>query len=373
MRYLASGDETGNVKEIVCTAGTDTSLKDGKKPLLMQQVLPESKWNSVKTRIIHMKVAAGRLVALRLGGTVCIYDIEDEFALLHTYELEETTPVALHIWGETGLAVFESGKAFLFGIEEVAEPTMVDIPAHTAESHLGAFAMSPHHEGVFACGGKDNNLQILRMDKAGKVEVLFKAKNVPKDHIGLPVPIWIRNIVFFKNAEYKLVVGTHYGQVRVHDTSKARPIGSYQVCEKPITTLHFAPGTEDEIIVTDTHTFVARLLLTQVDARGHKIVSASAGTIYRPNLKIVGKYSQGGNTGATHGVDINGQLVAFGGLDRYLRVFDAASRSMAAKVYLGTQIGSIVSLPETEQKEDEERDDVWDSLESTIKKKRRVI
>ena len=102
--------------------------------------------------------------------------------------------------------------------------------------------------------------------------------------------------------------------------------------EKPIVTLTFANDEQTEIIVTDTHSLIAKYSLTQVE-KAFKTISASAGEIVKPVPKLLGKFT-GGNTGATFGVHIYERIVAFAGLDRYLRVFDLESREILAKSIL---------------------------------------
>ena len=137
--------------------------------------------------------------------------------------------------------------------------------------------------------------------------------------------------------------------------------------------MNFATEAQHQVIVTDKHTFVARLSLVEVNAKGQRIVSASAGTFYRPTLKVLGKYTEGGNTGAIFGVDISldANIVAFGGLDRYLRVFDITSRKLLCKVYLGTQVSCLEIMDDAdddEANEAREDDEVWNQLASTDEK-----
>ncbi|KAM9916181.1 hypothetical protein OXX59_010182, partial [Metschnikowia pulcherrima] len=191
----------------------------------------------------------------------------------------------------------------------------------------------------------------------------------------LEVPIWITNILFFKGdskKKFRLVTATNYGHIRKYDTAEDKePTDSYKVCDRAIVSLVFGSQAQDNIIITDTHTFVAKMSLTQVDKKAQKIISASAGTFWKPSLKLLGKYSEGGNTGAVYGVDtsLGAGLVAFGGLDRYLRVFDIESRKLVSKVYLGTQISAIKLLDgsdgneEEENEEEAENDEFWNELD----------
>lgn len=412
MRFLASADETGNIKEIVCKRGVDTSKKDGEKPELVQNILQKSDHTNVKNRIVNMTTYQDKwLVSTRLGGFMTIYDMsnssenpEENYNLVHSYKLPVENgdkPIALITFEESDfvMVAFESSVVFIIyfnGGKFDYKPLSIGIPSRTDNEKLtlNSFVHNPYVRGIFACGGKDNDLQVIKLfDKKKKftkkdfesrdswnVKVVFRAENVEPDHLDLEVPIWISDILFFRDAPkkgFKLVTSTRYGHIRKYDTLEDKePIESYKVSEKPIITLTFANSEQDEIIISDTHTFVARLSLTKVDSKAHRIVSASAGTFFKPSLKVLGKYSEGGNTGAIHGVDIEVTkgVVAFGGLDRYLRVFNINTRALILKVYLGTQISSLnivdASDGDEESKErkrelqaEEEDEEFWNDLD----------
>lgn len=426
MRFFISADETGNVKEVICSRGTDTSKKDGQQPELVQNILQTSELTTVKTRIVDMAIFQNKwLVTTRLGGYVTVYDMfnssaipEENYNLLHTYKLPvqaEDKPIALLTFESLGfiMVAFEaSSTVYIIRLDEKfdVEPLAVSIPSRdeTKPLLLTAFVANPYVQGVFACGGKDNDLQVLKMfgpktskikkanfqdAKHWKPEVLFQAENVEPDHLGLDVPIWISKILFFKDAPkkgYKLVTATRHGHIRLYNTIEdTEPTHAYKVCDKAILTLSFATKEQDEILISDVHTFVARLSLIKVDAKAYRIVSASAGTFFKPSLKLLGKYSEGGNTGAIHGADValSTGIAALGGLDRYLRVYNIATRLVVSKVYLGTQIHSIIIADAQDEGDDskrssdevEEAEEFWNDLEEkkepvpTIQKKKRRI
>ena len=92
----------------------------------------------------------------------------------------------------------------------------------------------------------------------------------------------------------------------------------------------------------------------------------------------MGKFT-GGNTGATFGVHIYERIVAFAGLDRYLRVFDLESREILAKVYLGVEVSALLILDDEDTedeetknaKEEEDDEELWNQLDT--KKKTHTI
>lgn len=421
MRILASADEIGNVKEIICQKGTDTSLKNGQQPTSISVLLQNSEVSSVRHRIFDMVLLKSkRLVALRHGGFVTFDGIDlDEGAESSSHLLKlpledpEDKPIALLYLQEHNsvLAAFQSGAAYIIKIEENLlnlEPIAIMLPKSKTEkepSFLSAIVQNPNDLGIFATGGKNSDLIVFRLFRTKDIEnldlhaldckpkVLFRAENVEPDHLGLEQPVWIRKILFSKSStsrHFRLITATHYGQIRIYESKEdAEPIGSYKVNDKPLISLKFAGESEEDIVVSDTHTFVARLSLIQINKKAQKIISASAGIFYKPSLKLLGKFSEGGNTGAIHGVDVNNEesLIACAGLDRYLRVFDVQSRKLLAKVYLGVQVSSVIIVDPTDQStqsaefEAPEEDEFWNNLprketvqeEPVIKKRKRNL
>lgn len=420
MRILASADEIGNVKEIICHKGTDTSLKNGQQPTSVSVLLQSSELSVVRHRIFDMVVLkSNRLVALRHGGFVTFSNIDlENGAELSSHLLKlpleepEDNPIGLLYLEEhdSVLAAFQSGAAYIIKIDEDhlnLEPIAVMLPKSKTEesSFLSAIVQNPNDPGIFASGGKNSDLVVFRLFKSKSVEnldlnalvckpkVLFRAENVEPDHLGIEQPVWIRKILFSKSStsrHFRLITATNYGQIRVYESKEdSEPIGSYKVNDKPLISLQFACESEEDIVVSDTHTFVARLSLTQIDKKAQKIISASAGTFYKPSLKLLGKFSEGGNTGAIHGVDVDKKesLIACAGLDRYLRVFDIQTRKLLAKVYLGVQVSSVLILDPTDEStqsgelEAPEEDEFWNNLpeketvqeEPVIKKRRRNL
>lgn len=412
MRFLVSADETGNIKEVYTSKGVDTSIKDGKHPKLVQPFLQTGNHTNVRNRVAAFTQFQHKwLIAARNSGFVSIYDLASETPdcqLLHTYVLPVSTqdvPVSIvNIEKHNFIMVaFESGCVFVIYFLDggfTFEPLRLNICENDKEPRpLSDFVANPYVSGVFAFGGRNTDLQVIRLFQSKKSfkendfassdnwkpEILWQAENVEPDHLGIECPISISKILFQRSrAGFRLVTATRTGHIRKYTTKKdAEPIGSYKVCDKPLITMKFANKIEDSIIVSDQHTFVARLSLVEVDAKAQKIVSASAGTFYKPSLKLLGKYSMGGNTGAIHGVDVSfdANIVAFGGLDRYLRVFDITSRQLLSKVYMATQITCLEIMDDRDDEEEEdaaadskEEKEFWDNLEEgeSVTKKRKT-
>ncbi|KAK6464759.1 ribosome biogenesis protein NSA1 [Scheffersomyces coipomensis] len=423
MKLLVSSDDNGQVKEVIFNRGTDTSKKDGQQPISIKNFCTEPKVIS-KSRLINF--SDKYLVAAKLGGSLNIYELPDEeiemedeekYKLLHSYNLEVEkgdVPIALIANDELEsiIVAYESSKVFIINLSNEdfnVDPILINLDINKP---IAAFVENPYEHGTFAYGGKEVDVKIIRLfEKNVNHEIfskkdykksfipkeLFKAKNAKNDHLDLRPQIWISQILFFKDQPtngYKFITATRYGQIRLYDTTHGRrPIKDFKLCDKPIITLSFVNENESEIIVTDTHNLIAKHSLTLVDENAHKTISASAGVIIKPVAKLLGKFSEGGNTGATFGVASNGEILVTGGLDRYVRVFDIESRELLGKVYLGVEISSILIVDDedeieeadivneapiiqkrkrrdiaTEAKEESDEEDLWNELEINEKK-----
>lgn len=388
MRLIVTCDDSGSAKEVVCTPGTDTSKQDKPQPISITQVFVEPK-ASPASRIVYSTLYQQRYaVCCRLDASISVYDLEDDEKKLVCHreyaELKGSKPVSLHVFAGFDALVMglDTGKAALVMFHKNAleeECKVVELPGGKP---IDALEACPSQPGVFAYGGKENDLRIVKVFEAGKkikllksVEVLFAAKNVKNDHLDLRVPIWITKIRFLPAKDsFKLITATRYGQLRIYDTNHGRkPAHDYQVCTNPIITLNFAGTNFDEVIISDNKNMVARHSLVSIDKKAFKTNSATAGDIVKPVPRLLGKYQEGGNTGAIFGVlCFKDTFVATGGLDRYLRVYNLESRELVSKVYVGSQIADILFLEEEEEEEsedevdeEEENNALWDELESS--------
>ncbi|ODV81990.1 uncharacterized protein CANTADRAFT_24693 [Suhomyces tanzawaensis NRRL Y-17324] len=399
MKFIVAADDTGSLKEVICSRGTDTSKQDAVQPKSIKNYRVDT-GNSFRNKITKLvNFQSTYLIGARVGGEVSIYDLvneeetpeEEKYSLLHTYKLDvdqKDKPVSLIKLSplDSILIAFESSKVFIIhfqGDEFDYAPIPVTLPSTKS---INAFVANPNVEGVFAYGGQENDLQIIKLyeqpatglmfnDKVEfKPKVLFNAKNVKNDHLDLRVPVWISNILFLKDAPtpdaYKVLTSTRYGQLRIYDTTHGRrPVKDYKICEKAIVAMTFGDEQQESVIVTDVHNLIGKYSLIKEDEKALKIHSASAGDVVRPVLKLLGKFSQGGNTGATHALEnAEDEVLVAGGLDRYLRVFDIETRDILAKVYLGVEVLSVL-VDDLEDEEEEVEEGAEKKI--TIQRKRR--
>lgn len=418
MKFLVTANDTGAVKEVEVGRGADTSVKDALQPTSVKNF-----WagKGSAARLLFLEEFDGSIfVGIRRNGLLSIYDnndngADDKYAQLHEYVLDIETgdlPVALvcleHMDGV--VVAYESRKAFFVCFNSSKfdlEPVLVELPG---KQTISAFECNPYDDGVFAYGGKDLDVQIVRIYKENDTielikdlttpESLFCAKNVPLDHLQMRVPIWVSQIKFFNSestaGKYNFVTATRYGQIRLYNTAESDlPTKDYKVCEKPIMNMAFANQKETEVVITDTHNLIAKYSLVDEIKNGYKVHSASAGDIIKPLCKLLGKYSAGGNTGATRALRVfNNEILVAAGLDRYLRVFDVATRAILAKVYLGVEVSAVVcldiedELPQThdnktltlqpkkrrdiQQAEESDEEELWSKLDAAPLKKKKA-
>ncbi|CAI5757960.1 unnamed protein product [Candida verbasci] len=400
MKFLVSADDTGAAKEVVCVRGTDTSKQDGIKPKSIINYITEPTIG-LDSRIIHLlNYNFQYVITSRLDGNVSIFTIPEEDEEENKYELlknfkididEEDRPISLQKIEKLDsiLVAYESCKMFIIPlIDDKFEIEPIEIKLPKDIKNLHALTINPQFENILAVGGQEQDLKVLKFfdhklnstifkkkdyESKFNVEVLYSAKNVKNDHLDMRVPIWITNILFLEGTQdqFNIITSTRYGQIRIYDTKHGKkPIKDYKICEKPILKMKFANEEKTELILTNTHNLIGKYSLNKIDDHGYKLHSASAGDIYIPTPKLLGKFT-GGNTGATFGIQVYEDIIAVGGLDRYLRVFDLESREVLAKVYLGVEISSLLILDEEDideestkrkRQEEDDEEEIWNQL-----------
>ena len=385
MKVLCSADEIGGIKEVLCGKGTDTSIKDARQPQSVKSI--EEAQQSPKTKILQMVDYKSKyLIVCRLGGHLDIYDLNENYKKRKSIKVpvgqnEKLVSLVTVESLDLILVATEGSKVYIFplnDIEKELEPVEVCLPG---DKSISAFVSNPYETGVFAYGGQENDVRIVRLFEADKgphlnyktePEVLFTARNVRNDYLDLRVPIWITGILFLqsKSKGYQFITTTRYGQMRLYDTVHGRrPILDRKLCDSPIISLNHGE-TEEEIIITDTRNLVCKYSLVRCLEKAFEDPTKSSSHTDKDSEPLtLGKYSAGANTGAIYGVDIVEDYIATGGLDRYLRIYNLEDRDLLAKVYLGTQVTSVVIL-----EGESDADGVSNSAQPVeIKKRRRKI
>lgn len=394
MKFLVACQDNGGFKQIDCVARTDTSRKDAPQPRRITQFFGDV---SKRNHILQFAVIQDTFIVALRRQLLCIYDLlSDEYELLREIPLLQA-PVCFRDLGDALEAVVVVLKhlALIVSLDPDHDPIEVKL----TDNEISDLAVNPETPGVWAYGGKDFDITVAQLwdsdddftkkldKKLFSVDVKYTAKNSPPNHLDISPKIWPRRIRFLPG-DFRLVVGTHYGELRVYDFTKdLKPLHHWKVCDKPIITLTVVDDG-DAVIITNAQLLVAKYLLTKIDPRGWREHLALAGDIFHPLCRLLGKYLEGGNTGAVFGVAVFDDVLATGGLDRYLRVFRATTRSLLAKVYVGLEVLDVIVLDgddklqeiederyEEKQKRQRENDDeaeqIWEELEEASKKRRK--
>lgn len=349
MKILCSADESGSVKVIDCYKGTDTSKQDAPKPESIESVCVQGR----NARVLQIAVWRESLVVTRANGTIELYK-EYEIEQKHNIDGEGEF-VSLFIHKDKCYAAKSDGQLAILDTPE-STPKLIDLK----QKPISFLVADEHHEDIFAVGGDKNPLKVIKLTE-DDAEVLYETKT-PRDRLQLQEKVWPTDALFLESQEgtYKLVEVNKYGKLRVYDSTRGRkPIKNWQISEKGLLHLASIPG-KPEMICSDAGIMTARY-------------NYETG-------RIMGKYR--GPVGCTQSIDINRDIVATGGFDRYLRVYDLASREVLANIYLGTQIHAVKiinGLPNREEikkkreerkkiqqeESDESADEMWEKIQDT--------
>ncbi|KAG7856858.1 hypothetical protein KL939_003643 [Ogataea angusta] len=331
MRLLVSAEESGALKEVICVKGADTSKQQAPQPTSIKTFCQETR----NTKIQHFILYKNHVVAARQGGSICIYNTEDEYAEVKKISglaaSAEDAFVSLFELHDKIYACTEAGNL------SIIEPETWTYTTAKLKGPISSFCGDVSRPGIFAYGGRETDLTVIKLDT---MEVVFRGKNVPNNKLDLREPIWISKVAFAtdpqdKSDVYKLITVTRYGHVRYYDSAKGRrPVLNFKLSDKPLITMAKLNGSE--IVCSDTHVTTAKFNFK--------------------NGSMLGKFQ--GAVGSVKAVNVLNNVLATGGLDRYVRCFDLGSRNIIAKVYMGTQISDVWLVEADEEQPKEEPQEV---------------
>lgn len=218
----------------------------------------------------------------------------------------------------------------------------------------GAVENGAIHGSSLAVGGKDHNLRIWNLETN---ELVFRPKNVPHDEISMPVPIWMTDVKWTSD-EHVLFASTAFNQIRVFDTREAKPVKTVELAAQAkqadrlnhhINCMEILPSggdwDADCAVVGDT---LGSISLVDVLNMGR-----SLGVFKGPNASVRSLCIN-----AAEGV------LASGGLDRYIHLFDLATRKKIARCYVKQKVTAICFDQTTHSEQEEEEDEFhWDDDE----------
>ncbi|KNE66081.1 hypothetical protein AMAG_10342 [Allomyces macrogynus ATCC 38327] len=282
---------------------------------------------------------------------------------------------------------------------------------------------APHHRHLLAVGGNERDLHLVDLNapksqEADKKEehlytglakpsawtgdvrhtVVWRARNVPFDSVGLRVPVWITDVRFLNTTGTAMATCTAYHEVKFYDTTKQRrPTSVIHVGDQPLRSLTVLPPTSrSDLLVSDSKGAVYRISPTQALAHARKAARA-AGDPDHPRNKSIARRSgkpmaarsaiAGAYKGAQGAVrqvlaatmPDGTDVVCAVGLDRFVRVWDAKSHAVRARWFVKQRLEAAVvwrtpieggdahAQPQVEEEEEEEEevgDEVWDELDA---------
>ncbi|KAJ8099309.1 hypothetical protein POJ06DRAFT_198699 [Lipomyces tetrasporus] len=416
MKVLVAAEDSGSLKDISFPFGTNTSIQQSAQPTIT--TFASAGRSSYVQRMIIAKLKSGKeyICIARKGGIIQLYDINPPHALFVEWKDMMHPPddafVGLEYVEGKLSSCTATGKLVMRDLHSISDSTnhyytLLGEP-------INAFRVHPNQPNVVAYGGKERELEVSVIDNLYRREPdsnadsesdqssswciaatptgralsrrkLWKAKNVKNDELDLRVPVWISDIRFLdvnrdSTSDFKLVVSTRFGHVRVYETKYSRkPIVNVEVGDHPLIAL--SPYTSDtEIIYCDTNSTTARFNVINGRKGGH--YSGAAGSIlcldsFFPDQESVSstistsddsnsrESSRQSSMARTASGDV--PLLATGGLDRFLRVYNLQTRELVAKVFVGTKLSAVCivdgsstvpSEPLSERESDEEDDRV---------------
>ncbi|KAK9464362.1 hypothetical protein V1512DRAFT_268460 [Lipomyces arxii] len=350
MRVLVAAEDSGSIKDISFSAGTNTSLQPNAEVAI--ETFASAGRAGYVQRMTTVKLQSGKeyICIARKGGIVQLYDIEAPHTLYVEWKDKtqrgEDAFVGLEYVGGILSSCTSTGRMVMRDLD-----TEEMLPFHASlEDPVNAFRVHPRQANVIAYGGKERELEIDIIDNVDEDEnvwrmpltdnnalsrrKLWKSKNVKNDELNLRVPVWISDIRFIdlgrdhSDTDFRVVVSTRFGHIRVYETKLSRkPILNVEVGDHPLVALS-GYVHDREIVYCDTHSTTARFDLITGKQTGH--YSGSAGAIL-----CLDSFT---------GIDRSGQPISYlatGGLDRFLRVYDLQTRALVSKVFVGAKLNQV--------------------------------
>lgn len=370
MKLIVSCEDTGLIKVITASHGTDTSKPSTDDSQQIPVTITTHATNYTRKDKVLQSVKSkisNNLIVTRQNGSIEVYDtsklfiepsketekddteLTDSLPLLYEHKnvISPLTSKDGEIFvcllidsNDRIVAVTNRGSLFIWLSENKIEqkPVKFLLPLNENEN-IEAVQSHPgkDYANYFAYGGKETDLRIIKLPslngkEKSKPEIVFKAKNVSNSKLELRVPIHIKKILFDKLStpeNFKLYTFTYWGEMRFYEAAQGRkPRSSLLVLPKKAPIIN-AIWMKDEFVISDNTGIVVK-------------VNPLSGS-------QIAKFK--GQIGTTQALDnYNDLLLATSGSDRYVRVYDNETRDCLVKVFIGTQSNSIMILSDEELK-----------------------
>ncbi|KAK9386393.1 hypothetical protein V1515DRAFT_604471 [Lipomyces mesembrius] len=405
MKVLVAAEDSGSLKDISFPFGTNTSVQQSTQPTIT--TFASAGRSSYVQRMIIAKLNTGKeyICIARKGGIIQLYDVNPPHALFvewkdMTHPPDDAFVGLEYVEGKLSSCT-ATGKLIMRDLHSISDSTN-DYYTLLGEP-INAFRVHPRQPNIIAYGGKERELEISVIENICRRESdsttdsesdqssswyiaaiptgrtlsrrkLWKAKNVKNDELDLRVPVWISDIRFLdvnrnSDTDFRLAISTRFGHVRVYETKYSRkPIVNVEVGDHPLIAL--SPCINDhEIIYCDTNSTTARFNLINGRKGGH--YSGAAGSVLcldsflpqQDGAMIEGNEDVASSVARVPSGDV--PLLATGGLDRFLRIYNLQTRELVAKVFVGAKLSAVCivdgnstvpSEPVSERESDEEDD-----------------
>ncbi|KAL6942265.1 hypothetical protein ACO0QE_003434 [Hanseniaspora vineae] len=251
---------------------------------------------------------------------------------------------------------------------------------------------------VLAYGGEENLIKLIQISSDLKsMDQVWEAKNVKNDKLDLKVPIWPMSVVFTPtndtqdetklNLEFLEITKT--GFIRHYKTQHGRkPLDSIDI-------IHDRPSQRQQW----PSILRAQLFQSNITPNGNStsnfddtsrivLADSSKNLLQIDTIKgsLKGKYGHRDIYGVTSCIrNFENKYLVCGGIDGYLRIYDAHTRKRLAKVYCkhkvleciiedDAEVDTVESLKKakkllkkrklTQEEEDQENEKLWNNLES---------
>ncbi|KAJ7582777.1 WD40-repeat-containing domain protein [Mycena floridula] len=335
----------------------------------------------------HLSVAGSVLAAAYSDGTCSTFNIDSEDVKpIQTWTENRLQPTQTFV----GLNVSEASQATysctsngtIRLTKHANGPSGSETLLSNVPTRLRCWSLSP--EGAtFAYGGDEVDLSVWDTEKGfatsshkeasssgmkRKRDELFpaevwRAKNVPNDHLGLRQPVQVTSLSYLSSGpgssdRHHLLVGTQLGDVRRYDTrAQKRPVGNWRIAKVGAIQVIEKGLADHEAFVSDQGSN-----LYSLDLRNGSII-----------------YGYKGISGAITSIAASPSYLASTSLDRYTRMHSTFSPPSVAgehqdrkgeiktKVYM-TSVPTVVvwdgRAPSIENFDATETDELWTAMET---------
>ncbi|KAL6939541.1 hypothetical protein ACO0RG_003383 [Hanseniaspora osmophila] len=255
----------------------------------------------------------------------------------------------------------------------------------------------PNH--VLAYGGEENLIKLIQISNDFKsMDQVWEAKNVKNDKLDLKVPIWPMSVVFTptngsqdetKKLNFEFLEITKTGYIRHYKTQHGRkPLDSIDIIhDRPLQRQQWPNILRAQLFQSEI-TLNGNAVASFNDSSRIVLADSSKNMLQLDPIKgfLKGKYGHRDIYGVTSCIkNFENKYLVCGGIDGYLRIYDAQSRNRLAKVYCkhkvldciledDAEVETVESLKKakkllkkrklTQEEEDQENEKLWGDLEN---------